>query len=109
MRVPEISVTELKARIDAGEKPFVLDVRQPQEYALANLGATLIPLGELPQRLNELEGHKDDELLVVHCRSGARSAQAAQYMRSMGYKGATNLKGGIIAWNREIDPSIPAH
>jgi len=106
MRVPEITVSELKALMDDDKRPFILDVRQPHEYELGNIDATLIPLGDLPTRLEELEGHKEDVLLVVHCRSGGRSAQAVQYMQGMGYKGATNLRGGMMAWSKEIDASV---
>ena len=105
--VPEISVHDLKARRDAGDAPFVLDVRQPDEYEGANIGGALIPLGELPGRLDELEDHRDDDLLVVHCRSGARSAQAVQLLQAAGFSNARNLKGGIHAWSDEIDTSLP--
>lgn len=106
MRIPEITVSELKALMDEDKRPFILDVRQPHEYEMGNIDAALIPLGDLPSRLVELEGHKEDVLLVVHCRSGGRSAQAVQFLRGMGYKGATNLKGGMIAWSKEIDSSV---
>ena len=106
--VPEITVQELKDRIDQGEKPYVLDVRQPEEYEIANLGGQLIPLGELPDRLGEIEADKDAEV-VVHCRSGGRSAKAVDYLRSQGYTGAKNLKGGVLAWSREVDPSMPTY
>ena len=107
-RVPEITVQELKALMDAGETPFILDVREEQEYAIANLAGMLIPLRQLPNRLDELEEHKD-ALIVVHCRSGPRSAQAVQYLRSFGFEQATNLRGGVLAWSREIDPSMPTY
>ena len=105
--VPEITVQELKAKLDAGDTPVILDVREEHEYALANLDGVLIPLQELPQRIEELSEHKDQEI-VVHCRSGARSAQAVQYLRAFGYE-ANNLKGGLLAWSREIDPSMPTY
>lgn len=106
--VPEITVQELKARLDRGERPFVLDVRQPEEYAVANLGGALVPLGELPSRLGELEAHRDD-FFVVHCRSGARSAEAVRLLREAGFRDPVNLKGGILAWSDEIDPSLPKY
>ena len=105
--VPEITVHDLKARRDAGEPPFVLDVRQPDEYEAANIGGALIPLGELPDRLDELASHRDDDVLVVHCRSGARSAQAVALLQAAGFENARNLKGGIHAWSDEIDTSVP--
>ena len=106
--VPEITVQELKTLMDDGATPFILDVREEREYEVANLNGTLIPLNQLPHRLEELEDHKD-ELIVVHCRSGARSAQAVRYMQSMGFDKAKNLKGGVLAWSRDIDPSMPTY
>ncbi len=94
--------------MDADETPFILDVREEREYAVPNIDGTLIPLQQLPHRLEELEEHKD-ALVVVHCRSGGRSAQAVQYMRSMGFAHARNLRGGMLAWSREIDPSMPTY
>ncbi len=107
--VPEITVTDLKARMDRGEAPFVLDVRRPDEYAIANLGGTLIPLDELPQRVGELEGHRDDDLVVVHCRTGGRSAKAVEVLRQHGFDNAVNLKGGTHAWSDQVDPSMPKY
>ena len=107
MAVPEMTVTELKALRDAGEAPFLLDVREPSEFDGANLDGALIPLGELPQRLDELEAHRGDPVLVVHCRLGGRSAQAVEFLRSHGFENAVNLTGGIHAWSDEIDPSLP--
>ena len=106
--VPEITVQELKALMDADQTPFILDVREEMEYGVANLNGTLIPLQQIPHRLDELDDHKDD-LIVVHCRSGARSAQAVQFMRERGFEQAKNLRGGVLAWSREIDPSMPTY
>lgn len=106
--VPELSVQELKDMMDRGARPFLLDVRRPDEYAVANLKGKLIPLQELPARLDELEAHKE-EPIVVYCRSGARSGQAVAYLQARGFEGAQNLKGGILAWSREIDPSVPTY
>ncbi|HEX8384747.1 MAG TPA: ThiF family adenylyltransferase, partial [Rubricoccaceae bacterium] len=105
--VPEISATALKARIDSGERPFILDVREPVEYDAANIGGALIPLGELPDRLADLEGHRGDDLVVVHCRSGVRSARAVEILQAHGFQNAVNLTGGIHAWSDEVDPSVP--
>ena len=104
--VPEITVQDYKKRVDAGDAPFLLDVREPDEYEGANLGGALIPLGELPDRLGEIAEHRDEEV-VVHCRSGGRSAKAVELLRQNGFSGAKNLKGGIHAWSDEIDPSLP--
>ncbi|GIV58158.1 MAG: molybdenum cofactor biosynthesis protein MoeB [Rhodothermaceae bacterium] len=106
--VPEITVTELKARLDRGERPFILDVRKPHEYEIANLGAPLIPLDELADRLDELAPYRDQEI-IVHCRSGARSARAVKLLREHGFHGAVNLKGGILAWSDEVDPGVPKY
>jgi adenylyltransferase/sulfurtransferase len=103
--VPEISVTELKSRFDRGEPPYVLDVRHPEEYAISNLGSHLIPLDELPGRLNEIRADREEEIVVM-CRSGVRSAHAVELLRDAGYQNAVNLAGGILAWSNEIDPSI---
>jgi adenylyltransferase/sulfurtransferase len=106
--VPGITVQRLKEQRDAGEAPFLLDVRRPTEYEIANLGGTLIPVSELAERLDELAGHRDEEI-VVHCRSGARSARAVELLRKHGFEHAKNLKGGILAWSKEIDPNVPQY
>jgi rhodanese-related sulfurtransferase len=94
----DINVQELKNRLDAGDKTFVfIDVREPYEYADFNLGADLIPLGSLPQKLEDLAEHKEDEI-VVHCRSGARSGQAKNFMMANGFQNVRNLEGGVLAW-----------
>ena len=107
--VPEITVQELKQLMDEGQTPFILDVREPKEFDVANLDGTLIPLGQLAARLDELDDHRDDDLIVVHCRSGGRSAQAVQFLQAAGFGNARNLKGGTLAWSREIDPSMPTY
>ena len=106
--VPEITVQELKARMDRGEAPFVLDVRKPFEKEIASIGAPQIPLDELESRLGELAAHRGEEI-VVHCKSGARSAKAVRKLREAGFERATNLKGGILAWGREVDPAVPEY
>lgn len=105
---PEMTVRELKERMDAGQVPYILDVRRPDEYEIANLNGKLIPLNELPQRLDEIEAGKD-ELVVVHCRSGARSERAVQFLQAHGFAQAVNLKGGVLAWSKEIDPTMPTY
>lgn len=105
---PEITVHDLKEMIDRGERPFILDVRRPDEYEIANLGGKLIPLDQLPTRLEEIDEKRDD-LIVVHCRSGARSERAVALLRQHGFPNAVNLAGGVLAWSREVDPSMPQY
>jgi sulfur-carrier protein adenylyltransferase/sulfurtransferase len=104
--VPEITVEELKQKLDNSEGINVLDVREPHEYEVANIGVRLIPLGELPQRLAELE---QDDILAIHCKTGARSARAVKLLQDAGFQNVYNVKGGITAWSEEIDPSIPKY
>ena len=107
--VPEITVQEFKQLLDEDKRPFILDVREEPEYSIANLGGQLIPLGELVDHMEELEKHRDDELIVVHCRSGGRSAQAVRFLHAAGICNAKNLRGGTLAWSNEIDPSLPTY
>ena len=108
--VPEISVQELKHLLDDNQSPFILDVRQESEYLIANLGGHLIPLHQLSDRLDELDSDlTSNRLVVVHCRSGVRSAQAVRFLHAAGYTNTKNLRGGILAWSKEIDPSIPTY
>lgn len=93
----DITVQELKQKLDAGEKFVFLDVREPWEHAEFNLGAQLIPLGTLVNQMWELEGHKNDEI-VVHCRSGVRSGTAQALLQSQGFTNVRNLIGGALAW-----------
>jgi rhodanese-related sulfurtransferase len=93
----DITVSELKNRLDKGEKFHFLDVREEWEFEEDNLGAENIPLGELPHRISELEKYKDDEI-VVHCRSGARSGNAKKFMESKGFSQVRNVLGGILAY-----------
>jgi sulfur-carrier protein adenylyltransferase/sulfurtransferase len=104
--VPEITVQELKERLDNGERLSVLDVREPHEYEVANIGARLIPLHELPERLVELDR---DTPLAVHCKTGGRSARAVKLLQEAGFQNAFNVEGGITAWSEEIDPSVPKY
>ena len=106
--IPQISVQELKRRLDAKQDVFVLDVREPHEVPIANLGAPLIPVGELERRIGELAAEKDREI-VVHCRSGARSQKAALILKKAGFTHVENLAGGILAWADKIDPSMPKY
>jgi molybdopterin/thiamine biosynthesis adenylyltransferase/rhodanese-related sulfurtransferase len=104
--VPEISVEELKQRLDAKEDLFILDVREQHEYQICNLKGHLIPLNDLPRRVHELDPGKE---MVVHCRSGARSARAVGFLRQAGFTKAKNLAGGILAWADRIDPNVPKY
>jgi molybdopterin/thiamine biosynthesis adenylyltransferase/rhodanese-related sulfurtransferase len=104
--IQEITATELKARQDRGEKLFILDVREPHEYQICNLNGKLIPLGELPRRVNELDSSVE---MVVHCRSGKRSADAIHFLQTAGFKKLLNLKGGVLAWADEVDPRMPKY
>ena len=104
--VPEITVSELKSKLDNGEPIKVLDVREPHEYEVANIGVKLVPLGELPQRLAEFDR---DENFAVHCKTGGRSARAVKLLQDAGFGNVYNVKGGITAWSEEIDPSVPKY
>jgi sulfur-carrier protein adenylyltransferase/sulfurtransferase len=104
--VPEISPRELKTRLDRGDDLFILDVREPHEFQICNLGGHLIPLGELSRRVNELDSSRE---IVAHCRSGKRSAEAVEFLRSAGFRKVLNLKGGILAWSDEVDASVPKY
>lgn len=98
----DITVQELKKRLDAGDKFVFIDVREPYEYAEFNLGAELIPLGTITEAAaGTLADHKADEI-IVHCRSGARSGQAKMMLMAMGYQNVRNVLGGVLAWQREI-------
>jgi rhodanese-related sulfurtransferase len=93
----DITIEELKERMDKGENLNLIDVREEYEFDEFNIGATLIPLGELPDRLEEIEAWKDQEILI-HCRSGARSGRAKEYLSSEGYTNVRNVLGGMLAW-----------
>ena len=100
----EATVEQLKARIDRADGVFILDVREPQEFQICRIpGSTLIPLGDLPKRLGELEGRGE---MIVHCKSGARSAKAVKLLREAGFEGVKNLRGGILRWIDAVDPSL---
>jgi len=92
-----ITAEELKARIDKGEKPFIIDVREQYEFDEFNINGHLIPLGNIQSALPELEEHTDDEI-IIHCRSGARSAAAVDFLTKQGFTNVKNLTGGMIAW-----------
>ncbi|HKS97269.1 MAG TPA: rhodanese-like domain-containing protein, partial [Terriglobia bacterium] len=105
--VPEITAVQLKQMMDA-KKPFVLiDVREPHEFQICRIpGSKLIPLGEVPRRMHELNSADD---IVVHCRSGVRSAKAVEFLMQSGFRKIHNLKGGVLAWADDVDPSMPKY
>lgn len=105
-RLSEIEPEELKRRLDAGEDLIVLDVREPHEYRICNLGGRLIPLGELPKRVHELDPNVE---IVAHCKLGGRSAQAVEFLQRTGFRKVHNLKGGIAAWAERIDRTMPRY
>jgi adenylyltransferase/sulfurtransferase len=103
----EITPVELKKRLDAGETPFILDVREPNEYQINRIaGSTLIPLGELPRRYQELPRDRE---IVTQCKMGGRSAKAQDFLKSVGFTNVKNLKGGILEWIDKVDPSQPKY
>jgi adenylyltransferase/sulfurtransferase len=101
--IPQLTVKELKTRRDAGEDIFLLDVREPYEYQIAQIGGTLIPQNDVPNRLAEIPRDRE---IVVQCRSGARSQRIAEFLKQSGYTQVVNLAGGILAWSDEIDPKV---
>lgn len=97
-----ISVEELKARLDAGEKINLIDVREPTEYAEFNLGGQLIPLGKIQtMQIDEIEDLKEEEV-ILHCRSGQRSMVACMFLETLGFKDTKNLVGGVLAWQEKF-------
>jgi adenylyltransferase/sulfurtransferase len=104
--VPEIQVEELKRRLDAKEDLLVLDVREPHEYQICNIGGHLIPLNDLPNRVNELDSSRE---IVVHCKMGGRSAKAVAFLQQSGFTKVHNLAGGITAWSERVDPKVPKY
>ena len=112
MDIPEMTVTELKQLMDSGAKDFVLlDVRNPNEYDIAKIdGSVLIPLPDIEQGagIEKVKSLVNGHRLIVHCKSGMRSAKALAILKDAGVEG-TNVKGGILAWSQEIDSSVPSY
>ncbi|MBZ5585373.1 MAG: molybdopterin-synthase adenylyltransferase MoeB [Acidobacteriia bacterium] len=103
----EIDVTEVKQKLDRGDDFTLIDVREPHEYKIASIpGARLVPLGEFPRRVGEFDPERD---IVIHCKSGMRSAKACGILRNAGFKRVRNMKGGILAWSDRVDPSVPKY
>jgi len=102
----DMTVEEFKQRRDRGDDLFLLDVREPHEYQICNLNGYLIPLNDLPKRVNELDSSRE---IVVHCKMGGRSAKAVDFLRQSGFTKVHNLAGGINAWSEKVDPSVPKY
>ena len=104
----EITVTAAKRKLEAEPRPVLLDVREPQEYALAHLeGSLLMPMNSVPAELQKLEALADDAEILVLCHHGVRSLQVAAWLQSRGIENAVSIQGGIDRWSVEIDPSVP--
>lgn len=101
--IPQITVQELKQRIDSGDDVQLIDVREPYEYQIAQIGGKLIPQNDVPQRLSEIDPSRE---VVVQCKSGGRSQRIAEYLKQQGYPRVANLAGGILAWSEFIDPKV---
>jgi adenylyltransferase/sulfurtransferase len=105
--IPQITVQQLKQRLDKRETNndgfLLLDVREPYEFQIAQIGGLLIPQNDLPNRLGELDKGRE---IIIHCRSGVRSQRAAELLKANGFQNVANLAGGILAWSDEIDPSV---
>ena len=102
-----MTVTELKARMDRGDAPMIVDVREPAEFEICRIpGAVLIPLNQLPSRVAELDPEKE---IVLQCKVGGRSASATAFLKRAGFSRARNLTGGILAWIDQVDPSQPKY
>ena len=103
----EIEVTEVKRKLDRGDQFVLIDVREPFEAKIASIpGAKLIPLGVFPNHVGDFQPESE---IVIHCRSGARSARACAILRNAGFKNVRNMKGGILAWSEQVDPSVPRY
>ena len=108
-QIPEITATELKAAMDEGRTPHLVDVREHFERSISDLpevGQQRVPMKQVPEQMARIPRN---EQVVVYCRSGARSGQVVQYLRAQGWTDVLNLKGGVLAWREEVDPSIAAY
>lgn len=102
----EITVTQLKSRMDAGDDFQLIDVREESEYEFCNIGGQLIPMGELLQNLDKISRDKD---VIIHCKSGGRSGAIVGALMARGYDNVLNLRGGILAWAQEVDRNTPTY
>ena len=104
---PEVNATDLARELKENSELVLIDVREPLEWEICHIdGTTLIPLGQLPERLNELDGHKE---IVTHCHRGVRSMQALEILKAAGFSKVRSLAGGIDAWSTDVDPSVPRY
>lgn len=108
MQTGDITVHELKQRLDAGEEIILIDVREPHEREICHIGGVLIPLGTIPQKLEDLTEYKDKEI-IVYCRTGGRSSSAVAFLKGQGFVNPRNLVGGMHAWSDNIDNSMPKY
>jgi adenylyltransferase/sulfurtransferase len=103
----EIDPVEVKSKMERGDRFVLIDVREPHEYQICRIpNARLIPLGELPKRVHELDSAEE---IVAHCKSGMRSGKAVDFLKTAGFRKVKNLKGGILAWSDKVDPSVPKY
>jgi rhodanese-related sulfurtransferase len=106
----EISVQEVKLRIDAGEKLHLIDVREPHEYAQARIeGSSLIPMRSVPAELQNLEARAGEGALIVYCHHGVRSLNVVNWLREQGVEACQSMAGGIDAWSLAVDPAVPRY
>jgi rhodanese-related sulfurtransferase len=106
----EISVQEVKLRIDAGEKLHLIDVREPHEYAQARIeGSSLIPMRSVPAELQNLEARADEGALIVYCHHGVRSLSVVNWLREQGVEACQSMAGGIDEWSLAVDPAVPRY
>jgi rhodanese-related sulfurtransferase len=106
----EISPSEVKRRLDAGEKLHLIDVREPNEYAITRIeGSVLIPMRQVPGELQSLEGRADEAPLIVFCHHGVRSLNVVNWLRGQGLEACQSMAGGIDAWSLSVDPSVPRY
>jgi rhodanese-related sulfurtransferase len=107
--IPQLTPHEVNGKLIAGEKVVLLDVREPEEYAICHLpGSVLIPLGDLPGRVAALD-FPEDATVVVYCHHGVRSNRAAAFLHQNGFTNAVNMSGGIDWWSQLVDPGVPRY
>jgi rhodanese-related sulfurtransferase len=106
----EITAREVQQRIDAGEKLYLLDVREPSEFAVSKIeGAVLIPMRQIPGEIQEIEKRADEAPLIVFCHHGVRSLNVVHWLREQGVENCTSMAGGIDAWSAIVDPTVPRY
>jgi rhodanese-related sulfurtransferase len=106
----EITARDVQTRIDAGEKLYLLDVREPHEFAISKIeGATLIPMRQIPGEIQEIESRADEAPLIVFCHHGVRSLNVVHWLREQGVENCTSMAGGIDAWSLTVDPTVPRY